>query len=511
MKAPDTLLNGPRPPPADRALVTAPEGGAPVGLRQLHQLSGPRRWPLVGSALYTSLRSLHQSLERWAQQFGDLFVVQLGRRRLLVVADPQLVAKVLRERPTQYRRTQVLERVMRELGFAGVFSAEGDDWRRQRRLVMAAFDARHLRAYFPHLERVLGRYRHHLLQAAQSARPVRLSEDLMRYTVDNVAGLAFGTDLNTTEAGEDRIQAALGRIFPMLFRRITAVVPWWRFVRTPADHALARDLQQVNRAVDALIAGARLRLTQSPQRALQPDNLLDAMLVAAQAPDQQLDDATLRANLVIMLLAGEDTTAYTLAWLLHELARRPDIFARLRAEADAVLGDALQVTAIEQLARLPYTEACLHEIMRMRPVAPMMIAQSLHDGVLGDVQVPAGTEVLLLFRPGGHDEARFAQPTRFRPERWLDGSGQVNSRDERITMPFGAGPRLCPGRGLALMEMVMLVSMLVRNFDIVALESADGCPVEEWLHFVMQPSPLRMELAVRTAGGALPRVSGAAI
>jgi cytochrome P450 len=114
-----------------------------------------------------------------------------------------------------------------EIGSAavGVFGAEGEAWKRQRRMVMAGFDPRHLRAYFPSLVKVSERLAGRWQRAADAGAPIDLQGDLMRYTVDTVSGLAFGAEVNTLESDDDVIQRHLDKIFPAIFRRIMAALP----------------------------------------------------------------------------------------------------------------------------------------------------------------------------------------------------------------------------------------------------------------------------------------------
>jgi cytochrome P450 len=166
----------------------------------------------------------------------------------------------------------------------GVFGANGDVWKRQRRMVMAGFDPAHVKRYFPSLQRVsqrlVGRWR----QAARRARVIDLQADLMRFTVDTIAGLAFGAEVNTLESDEDVIQKHLNRIFPVLFKRMFAPLPTWRWFPSAADRALARSVVEVNAAVDGFVAQARARLQADPSLREKPANLLEAMLVAAEEP-----------------------------------------------------------------------------------------------------------------------------------------------------------------------------------------------------------------------------------
>ena len=140
-----------------------------------------------------------------------------------------------------------------------------------------------------------------------------------------------------------------------MFRRIFAPLPIWRFVPSAADRQLKRSVAAVNAAVDVFVAQARARLQADPSRRLQPHNLLEAMLVAADEPGSGMDDQQVAGNVLIMLLAGEDTTANTLAWMIHLLWRHPAALARATKEVRRVCSnpEAPTLDEIAQLAMAP--------------------------------------------------------------------------------------------------------------------------------------------------------------
>jgi cytochrome P450 len=321
----------------------------------------------------------------------------------------------------------------------------------------------------------------------------------MRYTVDVTAGLAFGADINTVESDEDVIQRHLDKVLPALFRRLMAPFSYWRYVRLPADRALGRHLLELHRAVDGFIATARSRMAASPALRERPTNLIEAMIAARDTADSGVDDTDVAGNVLTMLLAGEDTTANTLAWMIYLLFRNPAALVRARDEVDAVLGTAQLPSQYEQLGKLPFVEACINETMRLRPVAPLIIVEAARDTVIAGIEIPARQLIMCLMRPGATDERHFADAQAFDPARWLDPAAKSAGSAKRVAMPFGAGPRLCPGRYLAMLEMKMAIAMLLAGFEIDSVGTPGGGEPREQLAFTMAPVGLRMTLDLRAA------------
>ncbi len=472
--------------------------------REIADLPGPRALPLVGSLFQIERRRLHQNVEAWGRQFGPFFRLKLGKRTLLVVSDHEALNAALKDRPDGFRRTRLLEVIGLEMGLQpGVFGANGDAWRRQRRMVMAGFDPTHVKAYFPSLQKVAQRLRGRWQRAARAGTALELQPELMRFTVDAIAGLAFGADINTLESDEEVIQQHLDKIFPALYKRLFSLVPIWRFIRLPADRQLERSVAAVNAAIAGFITQARARLAADPARRERPPNLLEAMIVAADAGDSgpggSVSDREVAGNVMTMLLAGEDTTANTLAWMIYLLHRHPEALQRAQQEVRALAGDSAAFTP-EQMGALDFVEACAHETMRLKPVAPFQVIEALRETVVGSVRVPAGTGVWCLMRGDSVSEQHFPNPTAFEPQRWLaDGSpGQAASSSKRVSMPFGAGPRVCPGRYLAMLEIKMAMATLLAHFDIVGVTTPDGGEAVEQMAFTMMPVGLRMTLRERS-------------
>ena len=197
-------------------------------MRALTELPGPKGLPLLGNLLQLNLQQLHRILEGWANEYGSPFRFALGPRSVVVLTDPEINQTVLRQRPKVYRRLDTIESVFQEIGINGVFSAEGEDWKRQRRMIAHALDAQHLRQFSPTLLRVTERLRRRWEAAADTAPSVDVQQDLMRFTVDVTTNLAFGYDMNTLEKEGDVIQQHLERIFPMINRRVNAPFAYWR-------------------------------------------------------------------------------------------------------------------------------------------------------------------------------------------------------------------------------------------------------------------------------------------
>ena len=476
--------------------VVSEQSPLTTSYRRLADLPGPRPLPLLGNALALERTRIHQRLEQWSRQYGPLYRFSLPGATMLAVADPDLIAQVLRARPDTFRRPSVTAVVAQEMGgIPGVFEAEGEAWRDQRKMVMQAFAPHAVKSYFPTLIQVARRLQRRWEQAAAADRPIDLGAELRLYTVDIVAGLAFGNDVNTIETGDNAIQRDLDQILPAVARRSLAPFPYWRYLKLPGDHELDRCIARTKIAVDQLVAQARQRMladaNADTSKAAQPANMLEAMLAAAAQEDSGVSERNVAGNVLTMLLAGEDTTSNSLAWLIYLLQRHPGALQQARDEILRV-APRLDALRIDQVDRLDFLDACAHEALRLKPPAAFIPLEALVDTTVGDVHVERGTIAWCVMRASSLDDRWFANAAQFDPQRWLR-----DTIDKKASMPFGAGPRTCPGRYLALLEIKVAIAMLLARFDIVSVDTAHGGEPREVMGFVMEPEALRMRLRMR--------------
>ena len=493
---------------ADLASTSA-AGAAGPRIRPYFDVPGPKGLPVLGNAHQIKPASFHLQLEEWAREFGSLFRFRITDRNFLGVSDPAVIASVLKRRPEIFFKGPRLVQVAKDLGFHGLFTANEDAWRQQRQLVMAGLDPAHMKTFLPQIVGVAAKLRDRWIEAARENREIDVLVDLMRYTVDVTTCMAFGCNLNTMDEGDQAaIQQHLNVIFPTLLRRALAPIDLEHWIPKPG---VRQHVEALSEAVQRFIRDARQQLANQPDLAHAPQNLLQALIAACDSEGAKLTDEELSGNVLSMLLAGEDTTANTIGWLIWLLHENPQEWEHARVEVDSIIGEGSILQSLEQLSQLDFLEACANEAMRLKPVAPMNIVQAHEDVVVGDVAVPKGVFITCVMRPAGMEQGRFDEPHAFRPSRWLkgghaEGGGMMSAK--RVVMPFGAGPRVCPGRYLALAEIKMVMAMLLANFEISTMSTPAGGP-HEHLKLTMSPAGLALKLRPRRATAAKPALSAA--
>lgn len=473
------------------AIVASKRGRAEADV-----LPGPGGLPFIGNFHQIRFDRLHLDLEDWAGQFGPIYRFRFGPHLVVVLSDRDEIQRILVDRPDGFRRPRYLEAAASEMRLKGVFAAEGEDWRRQRRIVIDALNRARIEDFFPMLATTVGRLQRRWERAADAGERVDLCRDLMRFTVDVTTQLAFGIDINTLESPGPTIQRHLDKVFPVLHRRLNTPFPYWRFIRLPADRALDRALDALEREFGAMVQAARERLEREPARRKAPQDFLEAIIIEMETEGSRVTNEEIFANVGNLLLAGEDTTAYTIAWTVHLLTGNPDWFDRCRREVDALTAlNSPGIANFEQTKQMPVVDAVSSESMRLKPVAPLHMLEALNDTWILGHRIPKGTTIFMLLRHMATRDEHFVNGDRFDPERWLlRQEARHGPHDHGAFVPFGGGPRFCPGRNLAMLEIRTVLAMLCSNFDVLPV---DRSRVKEQIAFTMFPTNLFVRMRRR--------------
>ncbi|WP_323666086.1 cytochrome P450 [Pectobacterium punjabense] len=458
-------------------------------MRSIKNLPMPPTRGILGHVEYLKRHDVHLQMLRWKAQYGRFYRLRLGLTSAIVIADVEWIRTIMKSRPDEFRRISSIESVFQEAGLNGVFSSEGKRWENQRRLTEPMFQPAHLKYFYPSLRKVTARLSDRFTALAESGETIALVDEFKRYTVDITSLLAFGEDVNTLEQGDNPLSQSLRRLFPVINGRSSALFPLWRYIRRARDKQFDASLSQIREYVDEFIYHQRKRIRLNPQLVDAPENMLQVML-AEQKKDETLKDDDIVANAITLLIAGEDTTANTLTWMSFLLCSAPSVEERVFQECKEAT-DGSGAILPWPLPRMPWLTAAMYESMRIKPVAPLLYLEPTKDTVINDFFIKKGTPLLLMLNASGFDDALFQQPDDFVPERWLE-RGKAAFSD---LQPFGGGPRMCPGRSLALMEIKLGFHALCSGFCVEAQQPASA--VTESFAFTVTPSGFRVKLYKR--------------
>jgi cytochrome P450 len=411
-------------------------------------------WPFVGNTLEFARDPL-ATFTRLSNQYERVVRIEIGGRKQFVALRAEDVRYVMQENHRNYVRSPAFLVLKIFLG-EGLLTSDGDFWRRQRRLAQPAFHRQKLVVLAQTMVQEASVWVDEIGQL-DLAKPVNVSQSLMDVTMRIVCKTLFGTDVvGRLDGLSNALETVNYLANKMLLTPVKIPMSW----PTPDNISYRRARNLVDNLIYGFIAKRR-------QTGESRDDLLGMLLNAVDdETGVGMSDKQLRDECITLFTAGHETTAVSMAWTLYLLAQHPDILARVRAEAQAHLGDAI-MPAPEAFRGLNYTLQVIQESMRLYPPAWAMSRMAVHDDQLGPHHIPAGNTVIMSPYLLHRDPRHWENPDLFDPERFAPERGK--ERHSYAYMPFGGGPRLCIGNQFALMEMQIMLGLFARAFTIETL------------------------------------------
>jgi cytochrome P450 len=353
----------------------------------------------------------------------------------------------------------------------GLATSEGDLHRRQRRLMQPSFQGRKITGY----AEVMSRRARVLADSWRHGQVLELDQVIHELSLSIVAEALFSVDVAGPVIEEVR------RSLPVVIRGTPARAFLPKAVTAlplPMNRRFETAMLRLRRVIDSAIA----QHSATPTAGL---DLLSAMRTA-RAPDTGtgMSDQQICDEIITILLAGTETTATTLAWVFHEIARHPQVELGLQAEIDTVIGT--RPVEFADVARLPYTSRVINEAVRLH--SGMIMMRSATEAIeIGGHHLPAGAELVVSPYLIHRDPRLFVDPEVFDPERWLPD--RLRDLPREAFLPFGLGRRKCIGDTFAEAEMVIAVAAICARWR---LRPAPGHTVREVPAVIPQANRLPM-------------------
>ncbi|NME72291.1 cytochrome P450 [Flammeovirga aprica] len=467
--------------------------------KSINNLKGPKGIPFIGNLLQINKEKLHQNLEQWAKKYGDFYKINFPGLKIVVVSNPYYVNEILNNRPNKFRRLSKMKKVLEEMGFYGTLSSEGEEWKKHRKVTQQALSHKNVENYFPLILKIGNRLEEFWANKFNGNKYLdnyEISQDFMNATIDITTNLAFGCDLNTVYKQKEITQQHISKVVPKLNERIVSPFPLWRYIKTASDRDFDKSMKTIKDIISLFIENNIDNLKRFPERKKQPTNFLEALLVS-QDKENPFSWEEIYGNIFTMLLTGEDTTANSLAWFSYYMATNKSIQYKIRNEIHEVLGEEFDIKEIGDTKKFKYLTATIKEVLRLKPVAPILYLQSNEDVILKDTLFPKNTFFITLLRYGGIDEKYFSKPNQIIPERWMQKESKCpfeGKHKEDVILTFGAGPRYCPGKYLAEIEMIVFIIKLIKNYEIEL--SVPEFEISEKFDFTMTPENLKVKLTM---------------
>ena len=424
----------------------------------------PARWPIVGHMNYLTSGEMYKTFLNLHRELGDIFYLNvLNKREVIVVRSPQALQHVLQMNNKNYIKGEELD-VVRPLIGQGLFTSEGDYWRRQRRMMQPAFHRKQIALLAQVMIDTTAEMLERWGTLARSGQPVKIQSEMMALTMEIVTRTLFTNSLERDEI--DAMSDNIGLLLSIITHRGERIIDPLSKFRFQEKKAFDDGIAKADQLVYRLIEERR-------KSGIRQDDLLDMLLHAEDADTgEKMNDRQIRDEVITMFLAGHETTAIGLSWALAQLSNHPDIWSKVKSEVDEVLRG--QMPEASHFTQLKYTQAVFQESLRLYPPLPLTGRTALEDDVIHGYRIPAGSQVLVNFYAAHHNPAVWINPGSFEPDRFLPEN--MIDRPRYAYVPFGGGPRQCIGNNFALMEGTMALAMIAQKFDVTLLPDVPLTP-----------------------------------
>jgi len=409
-------------------------------------------------------------LSRYNEIFGDTFRIRIGGlKEALVTIDPAVIQHVLKTNAENYQKSEIQVKRMGHFLGKGLLTTHGEAWRTQRRLIQTGFDRKQLDALSSIMQESLAESLRDFDRQIRSG-PVDIYPHLMRITFAMVARSLFGARLKDEDI--DLVSHTICTVQEFIVRQTLQpyLNPWFAVSGQLRKHEDMR-----TRADAVLLEYIRKRRNEAPGR-----DLLQTLMDARYNDGQGMPDELILSESMQLLVAGHETSSNALSWLLYLLSSRPECLEKIRQEFDSVLGEA--ALGYSDVPKFEFTTQVICEALRLYPPFWMVDRMAIADDRVGDLAIPRGSTVIV-YVYGAHHAPRYWQnPESFDPERFTKENDKL--RAPFTYLPFGAGPRTCIGGNYAMLQILMILSDLLRKYD---FQLAPGQSIEARPMVILRP------------------------
>jgi cytochrome P450 len=392
-----------------------------------------------------------QVLSKYTAIHGDTFRFYFGGvKEAIVTTNPVVIQHVLKTNSENYYKSEIQKKRMGHFLGKGLLTTEGEPWRTQRRLIQTGFERKQLEVLSSIMQDSLADSLQDFDRQARIG-PVDIYPLMMKITFAMVGRSLFGARLK--EEDINLVSRAISTVQEFMVRQTIQpyLNPWFA-----VSGELRRHWEMRSRAFGVLDEYLQRRRKEAPGH-----DLLQILMDARYSDGQGMPDELILSESMQLLVAGHETSSNALSWLLYLLSSRPDCVDEIRQEFDAVLGE--RSLSFSDVPKFEFTTRVILEALRLYPPFWMVDRMALADDRAGDVAIPRGSTVVVFIYGVHHAQQHWENPETFDPERFTKAKEKLHTPFAHL--PFGAGPRGCIGGNYAMLQILMILSVLLRKYD----------------------------------------------
>jgi len=409
-------------------------------------------------------------LSKYLDQYGDTFRFYIGGiKEAIVTVNPDVIQHVMKTNAENYKKSEIQVKRMGHFLGKGLLTTHGEPWRTQRRLIQKGFDRKQLEALSAIMQDSLAESMKEFDRQVKVG-SVDIYPHLMKMTFSMVARSLFGAKLKDEDI--DLVSHTICTVQEFIVRQTLQpyMNPWFE-----ASGELRKHDEMRKRADSILMAYIKQRRNQEPGH-----DLLQTLMDARYSDGEGMSDELVLSESMQLLVAGHETSSNALSWMFYLLSTRPECLEKVRQEFDAIIGDA--PLSYNDVPRFEFTTQVISEALRLYPPFWMIDREAVADDVAGDIAIPGGSTVIVFVYGAHHAPKYWASPETFDPERFTKANEKL--QPPFTYLPFGGGPRGCIGGNYAMLQILMIMSVLLRKYD---FQLAPGQTIEARPMVILRP------------------------
>jgi len=459
---------------------------------------GPPCLAFAGSLLHVDVRNLSKSFQNLSQKYGDIFSIFVGRAPVVVLNSFPLIKEAF-NRPEFVGRPGNFSGTFFQKGKTGITTTEGKHWKIQR-----GFLASHLQSltsgkgYKGFEEVILDEVADLKMDLGKRKNePVAVSYKLNVAIMNILWHLSCGRKLHAQQQEFQTVVECIDKVTQFMSRAaIFSFMPIFTKVLPESVTNIERGRYYRNRFHE--ISEKWIREHRQDYRGNRTGDLQDAYLEKVNQGEETFDEKGLAAILRELFVIGSESESVMMRWAIRIISCNPEIQVKVQEELDTVCGKGVDVTWDQQHS-LPYTMAVMKEIQRFADIAPTgLLHKTVCDTQLAGYNLPANTLVMANYNACHRSAVYWAQPDSFNPGHFLEDGKLIT--DKEGFLPYGTGPRVCPGAELADMQMFLMLSNILATFTL-SLPEGDtgemGTQFEAGTAVLRNPKPYRVIFKLR--------------
>ncbi|KAG8370767.1 hypothetical protein BUALT_Bualt13G0017700 [Buddleja alternifolia] len=445
----------------------------------------PKSYPIFGS-IFTITKNKHRRVQ-WISELVTstpnlTFTLHrpFGYQQIFT-ANAANVQHMLKSHFHNYHKGDVFRSTLRDFMGDSIFNADGDIWKFQRQVSSHQFNTKSLRRFVENVvDFELSNRLIPILEIAAEKKIVLDFQDILqRFAFDNICKIAFGYDPEylLPSLPETKFADAFDNSLKLISCRFNSDIPFiWkikRLLNIGYERQLKIVVDEVRNFAKAIIREKKQEIEKkSPTSIDQTDDVLSRFLLSGQADEDFVTDVV-----ISFILAGRDTTSAALTWFFWLIFNNPQ--AEIEILKEIVTKQNSEESVYDEVKNMVYTHASICEAMRLYPPVPVSTKSALNDDVLPDgTVVKRGTRISYHpYAMGRVEKVWGADWAEFRPGRWLEtaetaAEWRFVGKDPFTYPVFQAGPRVCLGKEMALLQMKRVVAGVLRRFRVVPVEES---------------------------------------